>query len=138
MDILELALRVETVYYENSTLGQFKMDLVEALQAAADDEPARSRLWRLFLDYFDAKLPARGASRLISYLEGLQVWREDGGWLIYKTSDEPCIVFTATVSRTAVHLIALGACYRYPAQGEEWWWLNVICPRIRSFSNVEG
>jgi hypothetical protein len=107
--------------------------MANAVAIAANDQNGANRLRELWLDHFDVQLPAKGAADLIEYLETRQVWRQDGDWAVLKTVDEPCIAYTAQVDDLdSVILIALAACYRYPAGSEESWWTQVVRPRVRS------
>lgn len=122
-------------------LGTFFDDMADAIDDAlmADDAAAAGLLRSLWLDRFETDLPAMGTARLVDYLETRQVWREEADWTVIKTVDLPCIAYTAQVlgevsAGGRVELIALGACYRYPAESEAIWWQRVIRPRVRSLT----
>lgn len=129
-----MAVRVE--YYRD--LGPppeaFAIDMAAAIRAATykGDEAGARRLRELWLDHFDVELPAKGPTRLFAYLKSRVVWRSEGERTVIKTVDQPCIAYTAELDQThGIALIALGACYRYPASNEDGWWTNVIRPRLR-------
>ena len=88
----------------------------------------------LWVEYFDGLLHDLDAQSLIEYLEKRHVWRSFSDWPIYKTADVPCLAFTASVDDRdgKVILIALGLCYRYPADDAETWWQEVVLPRVRN------
>ncbi len=125
----------------NPGLGTFLDDVADAIEDAlvAGDAAGSGQLRSLWLDRFDADLPALGAARLVDFLETRQVWREEADWMVIKTVDQPCIAYTAQVlgeapSNPTVELIALGACYRYPAGSDAIWWQKVIRPRVRNLT----
>src|SRR5262249_53021591 len=100
---------------------------------AAGDMEGHDALHRLWLHHFEGYLGKMTAPDLLAYLRGRQIWHREGDWIVFATIDEPCITYTAQQGPgDAITLIALGACYRYPAGGREAWWRDVIQPRVRT------
>ncbi|MER9102649.1 hypothetical protein NKH95_01740 [Mesorhizobium sp. M0848] len=119
--------------FKKTGLGGFADDVVAAGRAAslAGRNADRERLRSLWLEYLEVQLPARGDEKLIDYLETRAVWREEEDWTVFRTVDEPCVAFTASVAPDGtVELIALAACDRFPAGSDEQWWQSVVRPRV--------
>ena len=119
------------IRYVEGFLSDYTTAVRQARSAA--DEAGASRIMDLWVEYFDGMLHNLDGQGLIEYLESRRVWRSYSDWPIYKTADVPCLAFTASVDDRGgnVILIALGLCYRYPADSAETWWQEVILPRIR-------
>ena len=129
---------VEKRYYSrklNDTVNAFIIDVHMAYEQAyaAGDMEGHDALHRLWLHHFEGYLGKMTAPELLAYLRGRQIWHREGDWIVFATIDEPCIAYTAQQGPgDAVTLIALGACYRYPAGGRDAWWRDVIQPRVRT------
>jgi hypothetical protein len=119
----------------NGTVNAFLIDLAAAYDQAyaAGDIEGHDALHRVWLDHFESYLGKMSGPELIAYLQGRQVWQQEGDWIIFATIDEPCIAYTAQRGPgDNVTLIALGICYHYPAGGRTAWWRDVIQPRVRT------
>ena len=129
---------VEKRYYSrrlNGTVNAFIVDVHLAYEQAhaAGDTEGHDAINRVWLDHFENYLGKMSAPELVTYLQGRQVWQQEGEWIIFATIDEPCICYTAQRGPgEIVALIALGICYRYPVGGRAAWWRDVIQPRVRT------
>jgi hypothetical protein len=129
---------VEKRYYNkvlNGSVNAFIIDLSTAYDQAyaAKDNDGHDAIKRIWLDHFEGYLGKMTAPELVGYLQGRQIWRRAGEWIVFATIDEPCIAYTAQRGPgDAVTLIALGICYRYPSGGRDAWWRDVIQPRVRT------
>jgi hypothetical protein len=114
---------------------EFASDWVSALRDAhvANDSDGESAITQLLFDFFERELSTSDERQLVEFLESHRVWRDFKAWPIFKTTDVPCLAFTASISGESqnVILVALGCCYRYPEDDEEKWWRDVILPRVR-------
>lgn len=118
---------VEAAYHE-----LFAVDYASALRAAshAGDLQGRRLLEHLVVQYFDVELGEMPADKLIQFLSSAQVWRAVDRRAVYKTTNEPCLAFTATRSGERITLLALGICYRYPQSNADVWWRGTILSRL--------
>ncbi len=125
---------VEVRRFKKAGFGGFADDVVREgrAAAAAGREGDREALRSLWLDFFQARLPALGDAKLAEFLEDRSVWREEGDWTVYRNAAEPCVAFTALVfPNGSVELIALAACFRFPGGSDEQWWQTVVKPRVQ-------
>jgi hypothetical protein len=76
----------------NGTVNAFLIDLAAAYDQAyaAGDIEGHDALHRVWLDHFESYLGKMSGPELIAYLQGRQVWQQEGDWIIFATIDEPC------------------------------------------------
>ncbi len=111
------------------SLGSFGADFRSAHRASA--RPAKVRT--LVLDHLHVDLGRKTDRAMDRYLETRQIWKSHGVWKVIKTSETPCIAYTAHADPAgAITIEALGVCDTYPGGSAETWWANLIRPRVES------
>lgn len=129
-------MRVIVEYYLNSHDGVvvgFLLDLNKAMNEAhrARDDDGQAAVRRLFLDHFQGFLISKEPSALLKHLETLRHWKEQNGWRVFRTIDEPCLAFGAQRTEDgSIRLMAFGLCYRFPGGGVQAWWDTEIKTRV--------
>lgn len=132
-------MEVTLSYYSDTTNPEKRGSFVSDFRSASDeatkagDRKGRTQLRRLWFDYLEVTLLAKSVDQLMAYLSTRNLWKTDGDWKVYKTANYPCVAYTAQInSDDSVTLIALGAAYSCPKDGDQAWWIRKIRPRVRS------
>jgi hypothetical protein len=111
--------------------GNAALDVEAAWDAAqrAKDASGIAAIRRLLYEYVQEELQSKSPARLAAYCASRAPWRTEGDVAVYKSTDLPCVAFTALVFDGDVHLVVLGFCYRYPGDDDDWW-TQVVRPRL--------